>query len=284
MKTFLLFYIISFLFLQGEVFAKNQTESCGLKCHINPKFTKEDKRTLEECVHCHSSTIHKAGDEVEVTALNPDKNKSLEKMAHIPEGEFIMGTDDRLRDEKPAHVVYIDDFYMDMYEVTNDYYKKFVDHTDYPPPDHWKGGSYPESIAQHPVVFVSWIDANNYCKWAGKRLPREMEWEKAARGTDGRKYPWGNHFDKSKANTSLGGIMGTVPVGSYSSGQSPYGIFNMAGNVWEWTSSRGESDEKMIVKGGSWGLSHRFSRSFSRVEYQTKARVNNVGFRCALDK
>ncbi len=301
MKTFLLFYIISFLFLQGEVFAKNQTESCGLKCHINPKFTKEDKRTLEECVHCHSSTIHKAGDEVEVTALDPNKNKSLEKMAHIPEGEFIMGTDDRLRDEKPAHVVYIDDFYIDMFEVTNDDYKKFVDHTDYPPPDHWKGRSYPESIAQHPVVFVSWIDANNYCKWAGKRLPREMEWEKAARGTDGLVYPWGNDWDMYKSNNPLRELKNTQPVGTYEKGKSPYGLYDMSGNVWEWVndhyyahpgsdyvSPEFESKYRLLKGGSFWDCSAYgcgiSAPTYNRAFFEPPVKGKTYGFRCAKDK
>jgi formylglycine-generating enzyme required for sulfatase activity len=221
-----------------------------------------------------------------IIAVSCQKKKevSLSDMALIPEGEFIMGSNEGDVDETPERKINLKSFLIDKYDVTNEQYKKFVAATNRPEPKNWFFTGYDSKLKDHPVSFVDFKNAKAYCAWLGKRLPTEEEWEKAARGTDGRKYPWGNHFDKSKANTSLGGIMGTVPVDYYSSGQSPYGVFNMAGNVWGWTSSRGKSDEKMIVKGGSWGLSHRFSRTFSRVEYETKARVNNIGFRCALDK
>jgi formylglycine-generating enzyme required for sulfatase activity len=157
-------------------------------------------------------------------------------MLLVPAGEFIMGSSDSdpdaADDEKPQHTVYLDAFYIDETEVTNAQYRACVeagacnapaDTTDY---DH-------ADYAQHPVVYVSWGDADAYCLWAGKRLPAEAEWEKAARGTDGRTYPWGEGIDCDHAQYSECGGR-TVPVGSKAKGASLYGALDMAGNVWEW--------------------------------------------------
>jgi iron(II)-dependent oxidoreductase len=132
-------------------------------------------------------------------------------MVEIPAGEFTMGNDAGDDDEKPAHTVPLEAFEMDMFEVTNADFAKF-----------------------HPVVKVTWDDADAYCQWAGKRLPTEAEWEKAAKGEEGLLYPWGNEWDPAKANTKESGFRGTVAVGSFAEGASPYGVFDMAGNVWEW--------------------------------------------------
>lgn len=195
-----------------------------------------------------------------------------------------MGSNEGDSDEGPERKIHLKSFLMDKYTTTNEQYKKFIDANDRPMQKSWIFTGYNTDLKDHPVDFVNFKDAEEYCMWSGKRLPTEEEWEKAARGTDGRKYPWGNHFDKTRANTSLGGIMGTVPVNSFDGGESPYGLFNMAGNVWEWTSTRGKNKENRITKGGSWGLTHRFSRTFSRVEYAEKARTNNIGVRCAKDQ
>ncbi len=212
------------------------------------------------------------------------ENGSSTEMVLIPEGEFTMGSNEGHADEGPERKVYLKSFLMDKFAVTNEQYKKFIGVTNRSMPKSWIFTGYNSDFKDYPVNFVSYKDGVAFCMWLGKRLPTEEEWEKAARGTDGRKYPWGNHFDKTKANTSLGGIMGTVPVNFFETGKSPYGLFNVAGNVWEWTSTPGKNKEKRTAKGGSWGLSHRFSRTFSRVEYETKSRVNNIGFRCAKDQ
>jgi iron(II)-dependent oxidoreductase len=171
-------------------------------------------------------------------------------MVYIPEGEFIMGTSDAQIDalllqfpdwatvtyrswldyEKPQRRVYLDGYWIYKHEVTVTQYRKFCDETGHQMPEAplwgWQDN--------HPIVYVSWDDAVAYCQWAGVELPTEAQWEKAARGTDGRIYPWGNEWDASKCNNYNTGPKRTTPVGSYPQGASPYGLMDMAGNVWEW--------------------------------------------------
>ncbi len=210
-------------------------------------------------------------------------SKVPESMVFIEEGDFIMGVDGGETDEGPKRTIALRAFYIDKFEVTNAEYKEFIKATKRSQPKQWVLNGYREDMASHPVIFVSFDEASEYCGRIGKRLPTEDEWEKAARGTDGRVYPWGDDFGKGKANTSLSGVVGTALVGSYPEGVSPYGLMDMAGNVWEWTSSD-FSDKLKVVRGGSWGLTHRFARTFSRVGYSTQSKINNLGFRCAKDK
>jgi formylglycine-generating enzyme required for sulfatase activity len=163
-----------------------------------------------------------------------------EGMIYIPAGWFWMGCSPNDKqggdNEKPYHKVYLDGYYIDKYPVTNEQYKKFCDATGHKYPKYWKKGLFstndlPDKLRNHPVVDVSWNDIQEYCKWAGKELPTEAQWEKAARGTDGRIYPWGNGWDASKACYKQSS---TCAVGSYPQGASPYGVMDMAGNVWEW--------------------------------------------------
>ena len=163
----------------------------------------------------------------------------------IPAGDFQMGSNDGDFDEMPVHTVYVDAFYMDVHEVTNAQYKKFVDANsrwgkDRIPSsyhngnylDHWNGNSYPRDKGDHPITHVSWYAAMAYAEWAGKRLPTEAEWEKAARGgLVGKKYPRGNSIGFGKANFGRN-VGGTTVVGSYP--PNGYGLYDMAGNVWEW--------------------------------------------------
>ncbi len=214
----------------------------------------------------------------------------------IPAGEFTMGSREA-SDEKPIHKIHLDTFRIDKYPVTNAQYKRFVDATGREPPAHWKDGTYPPDKAIHPVVNVTWHDAVAYAEWAGKRLPTETEWEKAARGADGRVYPWGDEFDKDKCNTKESGIKDTTPVGQYSpGGDSPYGCCDMAGNVWEWTSSikksypydpedgREDADASgnRVLRGGSWDLISDWARSAYRVHVVPSYRLINGGFRCVI--
>ena len=180
----------------------------------------------------------------------------------VPAGEFLMGsTNDQLQiavqlcqnsnsgdvcafgefaNEMPQHLVYLDAFYIGETEITNDQYRACVNAGYCSPPDS-ASGRYPpsqyynvSSYANYPVVWVSWYDARDYCTWADGRLPTEAEWEKAARSSDGRLFPWGNDFDPSKTNTQEGGGDVLRPVGQYPAGASPYGLLDMAGSVWEW--------------------------------------------------
>ncbi|HSG05452.1 MAG TPA: SUMF1/EgtB/PvdO family nonheme iron enzyme, partial [Nitrospiria bacterium] len=178
-------------------------------CHSKPVTVDV---TADECAECHTPIDDSGEDPAEYTAL-PVKGHTLEKplneMIRIPAGEFIIGNNGRgltegrgNPDEMPLHSVYLESFWMDKFEVTNAQYQAFVDGTGQRTPVHWKEkrppghpGSpftYPPEKGNHPVVYVDWFDATAYCRWAGRRLPSEEEWEKAARGTDGRIYPWGN--------------------------------------------------------------------------------------------
>ena len=209
-------------------------------------------------------------------------------MAFVPGGEFVMGSKTGSNEGPPGdpteRSVHVPPFYIDIREVTEGDYRVFFKATSRKgagrkEPRHWALKGFDKKRADHPMTFVSFEDAGGYCAWKGSRLPIEAEWEKAARGVDGRAYPWGDGFDRRKANTSLSGVTGTVDVGSYGEGGSPYGVLDMAGNVWEWTAtSYGES--RKTVKGGSWGLSHRFARTFTRVGYEPGVKINNLGFRC----
>ena len=224
--------------------------------------------------------------------------KDTVSMALIPGGKFIMGSNERWDDEAPEYIESVNKFYIDRYEVTNAEYKKFTYGTNREEPYHWPNGKIPRGKKNHPVIYVSWHDASEYCKWRGKRLPTEQEWEKSARGDSGNIYPWGNTWATNKSNHPYKGSTGTEPVGSYPNGKSPYGLYDMSGNVWEWVDSfylphpgnninRGEYGmDKRVLKGGSWfdclsygcGLS---APTFNRSFFTPEVKNNSFGFRCA---
>ncbi|MGQ0696477.1 MAG: formylglycine-generating enzyme family protein, partial [Nitrospiraceae bacterium] len=158
-------------------------------------------------------------------------------MVLVPAGEFTMGSDNGDEDESPIHRVYVNAFYIDKFEVTNGRFAKFVDAIQSEPPWGFADKDTPVTDANRPVRWVNWMDAMSYCLWAGKRLPTEAEWEKAARGTDGRLYPWGNDPPTS-AHAVFGlkeGDAETVSlIGNRMKGQSPYGAHDLAGNLYEW--------------------------------------------------
>ena len=216
-------------------------------------------------------------------------------LIEIPAGSFTMGSDDGDSDEKPVHTVHLDKYYIGKYEVTVGQFKKFCQAT---------GRNMPEQPTwnnrdDHPVVNVNWNDAKDYCDWAGLRLPTEAEWEKAARGTDGRKYPWGNTWDASKCNSGEKGdsYEYTSPVGSFPQGVSPYGCYDMAGNVWEWCNDWHDKDyyasspssnpagpssgDYRVLRGGSWDDDAGNCRSANRWWNNPGSRYNNDGFRVA---
>ena len=219
-------------------------------------------------------------------------------MALVSRGEFVMGSNERWDDEAPEYIESVETFHIDLHEVTNANYHLFASATKREFPYHWSEGNIPAGKEDHPVIYVSWHDANAYCKWSGKRLPTEQEWEKAARGENGNIYPWGNEWSLDKSNNPYKGSTGTQPVGSYPEGRSPYGLYNMSGNVWEWVDSfylphpgntipRAEyGKDKRVLKGGSWfdclsygcGLS---APTFNRSFFTPEVKNNSFGFRCA---
>jgi serine/threonine protein kinase/formylglycine-generating enzyme required for sulfatase activity len=162
-------------------------------------------------------------------------------MALVPGGQARVGRDDGGENEKPAHVVTINPFFIDLTEVTNEQYQKFVDEAHYPPPPIWQGNHFPDGANTLPVTDVTWEDANAFAKWSGdgKRLPTEEEWEFAARGTDGRLYPWGPEWIANLSNTKSDekDQRQMVLVKQFPQGSSPFGLFDMSGNAWEWTAS-----------------------------------------------
>ena len=220
-------------------------------------------------------------------------------LVYVPAGEFTMGSEDGSDDEKPIHTVYVDAFWIDQTEVTNMQYKLCVDEricalpTD---PTRIDEVAY----ANHPVVYVSWENARTYCEWAGRRLPTEAEWEKTARGTDGRTYPWGDQGDCECANFwDCPEFETTSPVGFYGEkGISPYGAYDMAGNVWEWVSDWYDAQYYQeaprrnptgptsgiyhVWRGGSWNCNQTSARSAGRGNYNPDYWRDLIGFRCAV--
>ncbi|HLG21424.1 MAG TPA: SUMF1/EgtB/PvdO family nonheme iron enzyme, partial [Candidatus Manganitrophaceae bacterium] len=233
-------------------------------------------------------------------------------------GEFLMGTDEVdetgfaaeqgivkpwFVDEGPSHQVYLPPFYIDRYEVTNHRYAQFVRATGRSAPPHWENGAPPPGSDFFPVAMIRWQEAQDYCRWRGGRLPTEAEWEKAARGTDGRRYPWGNDFDLQKAN--VGGVAKDLaPAGAFPESVSPYGALDMIGNVWEWTAdwyqpypgARYQSKEYgkrlKVIRGNSWSAIGHYppevqkelvkfhSTTTFRLYASPDEAINDVGFRC----
>jgi hypothetical protein len=224
--------------------------------------------------------------------VKPRIRPELDSMVKVIAGEFIYqnGTD---RSEKP--------YLIDIYPVTNIQYEKFIKAGGYSKDQYWRpeGKDWRNKLGvieprywddekwsqpEHPVVGVSFYEVEAYAKWSGKRLPKEKEWERAACGTDGRKYPWGDDFVKERCNTHNTGIGKTTRVGRYRTGISPAGCYDMTGNVWEWTSSW-YNDQKIekVLRGCSWNNRRTFAACTVRFKYPPTLRFNDLGFRCVKD-
>lgn len=221
-------------------------------------------------------------------------------MVFIPEGLFPMGSKD-FRNERPVHQVFLDNFYIDQHEVTVSQYADFIEKSGGEPPAYWSALNV-NVVSQHPVVRVNYKEATAYCESVGKRLPTEAEWEKAARGTDERLYPWGEqdpiqplaNFDKCCDHQAYSVL---TSVGEKAEGQSPYGLEDMAGNVWEWTADWYDASyyhqspdknpegpsvgELKAIRGGSWSNKAVEIRATNRHGLNPAQRHDNVGFRCA---
>jgi formylglycine-generating enzyme required for sulfatase activity len=215
------------------------------------------------------------------------KELFYKEMVKIPESYCIVGSNDQ-DDEKPQHRIKLKEFYIDKFEVTNQEYAIFVKVTGHPPPRFWEDGKIPVGKEKHPVVGITKSDAEAFAKWIGKRLPTAWEWEKAARGSDGRIYPWGNEFPKEKilCNSLEYAKGSSMPIGSFEAGKSPYGVYDLAGNVWEWTASSvtTEGKEFVILKGGSFMTPRQSVRASNILLEDPQARLHDVGFRCVCEK
>jgi formylglycine-generating enzyme required for sulfatase activity len=199
-------------------------------------------------------------------------------MVWVPPGPFIMGGEYGF-DVQVAHID--QGFFISLTPVTNAQYARFVEATGHEPPKHWTGKTPPGELHDHPVVYVTWHDAVAYAKWAGERLLTEEEWEKAARGIDGRTYPWGDQEPTPDLCNFGRNEGGTTPVGKYSlQGDSPYGCADMAGNVWEWMASDYD-DKRKVLRGGSWSNVPDSVRGASRHRTPPGNRSDYHGFRCA---
>jgi len=234
----------------------------------------------------------------------------VRRMVLVPAGEFTMGTD-RAREkpvpvayglqrpayenEEPRRRVHVDAFYIDRFEVTRIEYRQFLKATQPNALDAKRDAELKE-WSMYPVVSVTWLDADRYCRWKGARLPTEEEWEKAARGTDGRRFPWGDEYSDGKTNMQQGGL---APIGSFPEDTSPYGVMDMGGSVGEWTSNWYKrypantaedpdyGETLRVVRGGSWGgTGHYNVPYFGRTAYRGQSdpaqHFENIGFRCGL--
>lgn len=325
-----LFFIIILLFLIGyqspglRAFESDYDLVTGepkcINCHPGDKRLSIDYTRDTSCFECHGPYLSDkfismdskydkgliAYKPMSTHTSNPtDTEKdedvsSADNMVYIPAGEFTMGSNDWWPKCQPEHKRVLNAFFIDKFEITNKRYKRFIDATKRTPPANWINGKYPKGRADHPVVFVSWHDANDFCRREGKRLPAEAEWEKAARGTDKRIFPWGDRFDAKKGNMPQYGKNDTMPVGSFEKGKSPYGVYDMAGNVWEWTDDwfkpyhgnthpdENYGEKYKVLRGGSWydctyykcGIS---APTYNRIFFNPVTMNNNFGFRCAKD-
>ena len=240
------------------------------------------------------------------------------QLVQVPEGGFLMGSTPEqvaalvreypdwrgwFERERPQQRIHLRGYEIGRYPITNVEYRSFVRDANHRPPRHWEGDSYPGGMSDHPVVYVTWHDARAYCEWLSKRtdklyrLPTEAQWEKAARGIDGRTYPWGEDFEEAKCNSGHTEIRTTTPVGQYSpKGDSPYGLADMAGNVWEWTSTLyrdypyeagdGREDQEevglRVLRGGGFTGSRRRVRCSYRGRGGPRYRDDILGFRVVV--
>jgi serine/threonine-protein kinase len=283
--------------LMLQVLAKSR-EDRPASCHV---FRKSLETALVDVTHAKPE---RESDHPRVI-IEDDGNEML----LVPNGAFQLGAHRR--------TVYLDRFYLARYPVTNRQFQAFMEATSYAPTDeeakrflaHWRNGKCQSDLLDHPVVFVSWLDARAYCRWAARRLPSEAEWEKAARGPDGNKYPWGKdeptadhaNFGQARAKAyPVSGEGGTSAVDAFPRSVSPYGMEGMAGNVFEWCediddvafythgpdrnprNTLNAGNVPHVIRGGCWRYDARSLRTFARASFPPTFRLDTVGFRVAL--
>lgn len=238
---------------------------------------------------------------VKTAVLNPEH----EVMARIPAGAFLMGNEAGQNNEKPVRKIHLDEYWIDKYEVNMGQFYAFMAATQHRAPrlaGYLAIGSVEMASLLEPTkpaAGVSWLDAATYCQWKGKRLPTEAEWEKAAAGAEQRKWPWGNEPIPTVASLEgiEDGFAGAAPVDAFPEGQSPYGVYQMAGNVMEWVSdwydehyykvmstnnpTGADIGDEKVIRGGSWHDSFRYSHTYSRFKMLPEYRDVTIGFRCA---
>jgi len=229
----------------------------------------------------------------------PGANKRL--MIHVSSGPFTMGgrDEDSPRNEWPAHTVFLSDYYISRYPITNQEYREFVQCTGHRIPIHWQRGTFPAGTGKHPIANVSWQDADAFARWRGARLPSESEWEKAARGTDERPYPWGSRFTEGERCNANNQVGTTTPVNEFPDGRSFYELWDMAGNVYEWcqdfyddeyyksspaTNPKGpDGGQERVVRGGCYIESRAALRTTHREGVGEVTTRDTIGFRIAMD-
>ena len=252
----------------GHIFKKGASEMVRMGAAEQEAMEKGERPLLlEDLAH-----IETAVPPVQIEPEPPAVEKIIElDMAVIPAGEFLKGA--------AAESAETGAFLMDCYPVTRKQYAEFVKATGHPAPPEWGGGSYPPELGDHPVVNVSFRDATVYAGWAGKRLPTNDEWEKAARGVSGLRYPWGNEFDSRAANTRESGFGGTTPVTRYEKYQSPFGCVDMMGNAAEWVQPE---EGRYDFRGGSFKDGKEVLTAHTRFQCDSPDfRGPFLGFRCA---
>jgi len=250
--------------------AKSSSALAPIKTEVPPEKTFSENNV--EQVEITDTPVPEPAEVPAIIEKQPQKISNpasdTANMVLVPAGEFIFGHGDQQKK------INLKAFYIDIYEVSNTEYRKFN-------PRH----QFPTGEENFPATGITFFDAKAYAEWRGKRLPAEEEWEKAARGTDGRIYPWGNEFDSKKANVIEAGIYGLVENTGYESGKSPYGCYNMCGNAWEWTSTGIENDEeKHVLKGGSNLNTRNYATTYVKEIEDNLSNYSSIGFRCAKDK
>ena len=287
--------LLFILFGSGIGYVSYQLGQQQLAMQITQTALIETKTPIIQTVVVSITAAPAANDQPGGASTRPD-------MVLVTAGEFTMGSDAYTQYSRPAHTISVDEFWIDKYEVRNLDYEKCIAAGACQPPSNSSSATRSSYFGNpqydmFPVIFVSWNDANTYCKWLGRRLPTEAEWEKAARGSYQLNYPWGNDFDSNRVNSSEDGIGDTLPVNAHPNGASPYGALNMAGNVWEWVADWYDADYYInspganpkgpdsgnfrVVRGGGYDNNQYNVGTIIRSRESPDFSSPDLGFRCA---